>query len=296
MGHAHGQTATGRNRHRLVIALAITAAYMVAEIVGGLVSGSLALLADAGHMLTDVAGLSLALLGSIVAERPPSAQRTYGYYRVEILAAAINALVLLGISLYVLFEAYVRFRDPPAVSSTMMLVIGAGGLVANLASAWVLHDAAAESLTLKGAYLEVLADLIASAGVIAGALIIMQTRWYAVDPLISAAIGLFIVPRTWALLRDAVNVLLEGAPNDLDMVEVRETIAAVDGVVAVHDLHAWSLTSGVNALSAHVVLEPGRDHVAVREAIHARLISALHVHHVTLQMEREGEADHEAHL
>jgi cobalt-zinc-cadmium efflux system protein len=296
MGHAYVHSAGSRNSRRLTVVLGLTTSYLVAEIVGGIVTGSLALLADAGHMFTDVAGLGLALTGIKLAERPASPSRTYGYYRVEILAAALNALLLFGVSFYVLYEAYQRFRAPPEVSSCAMLVVAVVGLAVNLVGVFLLRDAAKESLNMKGAYFEVLSDLVTSLGVIVGAVIMLTTQWYYADPLISAGIGLFILPRTWLLLRDAVNVLLEGTPSELSIASVRGAMQDVPGVATVHDLHAWSLTSGVNALSAHIVVRDGADHAVVRRAVQARLMADFDVQHVTLQMEQAGEEECESHL
>jgi cobalt-zinc-cadmium efflux system protein len=279
----------GKNRDRLALVLALTGAYLIAEVIGGFLIGSLALLADAGHMLTDVAGLALALLASKIAQTPASPQRTYGYYRVEILAAAVNALVLIGVALAVSYEAYQRLHAPPVIASGTLFVLGAGGFAVNLAGALILRGAARESLNMKGAYIEVLSDLVTSVGVMLGALAMGATGWYWIDPLISFAIALFILPRTWALLREAVNVLLEGTPADLNLAEVRAAMTQTPGVASVHDLHAWSITSGINALSAHVVLEPGGDHVAVRHALNARLTRGFKLEHVTLQMEQPDE-------
>jgi cobalt-zinc-cadmium efflux system protein len=296
MGHAHGESAMGRNRQRLAIVLALTSLYLIAQVVGGLLTGSLALLADAGHMLTDVAGLALALLASKIAETPASPRRTYGYYRVEILAAALNALLLIGVAMFVMYEAYARVQAPPAIASGPMLAIGAGGFAVNLAGAFILRSAADESLNMRGAYIEVISDLITSVGVMAGAILMWITDWYLIDPLISFGIALFILPRTWSLLREAVNVLLEGTPADLNLAEVRATMTATPGVASVHDLHAWSITSGINALSAHVVLGSGSDHVVVRQALHARLTTAFKLQHLTLQMEQRDEPHDEPHL
>ncbi|HVQ39764.1 MAG TPA: cation diffusion facilitator family transporter, partial [Pyrinomonadaceae bacterium] len=254
MGHGHTHTPAGRNKQRLAIVLALTTTYLVAEVVGGLLTGSLALLADAGHMLTDVAGLCLALMAIQFAERPATPERTYGFYRVEILAALANALVLIGISIYILYEAYHRFRNPPEVQSKAMLAVASVGLLINLVGIYLLRAASKESLNMKGAYYEVFSDLLTSIGVIAAALVMLTTGWYYADPLISAGIGLFILPRTWMLLRDAVGVLLEGTPTDVNLAALREAIGNVAGVASVHDLHVWSLTSGVNAMSVHTVL------------------------------------------
>lgn len=269
---------------------------MVAEVVGGLLTNSLALLADAGHMLTDVGGLGLALLAIKFAERPATPERTYGYYRVEILAALTNAVLLIGISLYILFEAYERFLNPPEVQSGVMLFIAAIGLVINIAGVFILRAGSKESLNMKGAYFEVLSDMLTSVGVIVAGVIMLTTGWYYADPLISAGIGLFIFPRTWALLKDAVGVLLEGTPSDVNIAALRETLAATDGVAAIHDLHVWSLTSGVNALSVHAVLAEGAEHDDVLTRVHERCTKQFKIAHVTAQTERAEFGCHETHL
>ena len=246
-------TAAAKHQRRLLMVFGMSTLYLGVEVVGGIMTGSLALLADAGHMLTDVAGLGLALLAIRFAARPATPARTYGYHRAEILAALTNAVILICISLYILYEAYQRFRTPPAVSSGGMLAVASAGLVVNLVGMRLLRDASGESLNMKGAYFEVLSDMLTSIGVIIAGLIMLTTGWYYADPLISAGIGLFILPRTWKLLREATGVLLEGTPADVDIDAVRRTITALPGVAAVHDLHAWTLTSGTNALSAHIV-------------------------------------------
>ena len=292
----HAVTATGANKGRLKVVLALTTAYLAAEVVGGLVTGSLALLADAGHMLTDVAGLGLALLAIRFAERPATPERTYGYYRVEILAALANAVILIGISLYILVEAYDRFKNPPPIAGLSVLMVAGFGLVINVAGMFLLRGGSSESLNIKGAYFEVLSDALTSVGVIAAALIMYFTGWYYADPLVSAGIGLFILPRTWRLLREAVGVLLEGTPADVNPAAVRESLAAVEGVSSVHDLHIWSLTSGRNALSVHVVMAAGMPHERVLTAIHEKATTELKISHVTVQIETPTFGECESHL
>ncbi len=278
-------TPAGKNKKKLAVVLGLTTIYLVAEVVGGLLTGSLALLADAGHMTTDVAGLGLALLAIWFGGRPATPERTYGYYRAEILAALANAVVLFGISFYILYEAYLRFLDPPKVESGWMLVVAAIGLVVNLAGMAILRSGSGESLNMKGAYFEVLSDMLTSIGVMAAGAIMWSTGWYYADPLFSAGIGLFILPRTWKLLKDALHVLLEGTPSDVNLAAVRETIRATAGVASVHDLHAWSLTSGSNALSVHVALADGADHVAVLSGVRRRIIEGFPIAHTTIQVE-----------
>ncbi len=295
-GHSHEISAAGRNKKPLMIVFCLTFFYLIVEVIGGFWTGSLALLADAGHMLTDVAGVGLALLAIWFAEKPASPERTYGYYRVEILAALTNAVVLIFISLYILYEAYERFRNPPEVQSAGMLAVAAVGLVINITGVFILRSGSKESLNMKGAYFEVLSDMLTSVGVIIAGVIMLTTGWYYADPLISAGIGLFILPRTWALLKDAVAVLLEGTPSDVNIAALRETLSKLDGVAEIHDLHVWSLTSGVNALSVHAVLAAGAEHDDVLQRIHGSCTSEFKIAHVTAQTEREDFACHEAHL
>jgi cobalt-zinc-cadmium efflux system protein len=275
--------------------LGLTTAYLIAEVVGGVLTHSLALLA-AGHMLTDVAGLGLAILAIQFAERPATPERTYGFYRVEILAALTNAVVLIGISIYILYEAYQRFRNPPEIQSGAMLGVAAVGLVVNIVGIYLLRAASEESLNMKGAYFEVMSDMLTSIGVIAAAIIMLTTGWYYADPLISAGIGLFILPRTWLLLRDAVGVLLEGTPTDVNLAALREAIGTVAGVADVHDLHVWSLTSGVNALSVHTVLADHGLHDEVLAAVQKRVTADFKIAHATVQVECKGCSAFETHL
>lgn len=298
-GHSHshkgpvGGSAGARHRNSLVWALVLTSLYLVAEVVGALVSGSLALLADAAHMLTDVGGLALALFAIWFASRPATPARTYGYLRAEVLAALANAVVLLLLSVYILFEAYQRLFAPPEILSLPMLVVALIGLVVNLVSMRLLAAGAGESLNLKGAYFEVLADMLGSIGVIASALIIMFTGWTLADPIIGAAIGLFIVPRTWALLRNAVNILLEGTPAGFDLSRLETALRATAGVTDVHDLHVWTITSGIDAMSGHLVVADGTDEQAVLAAARDRLHEEFGIDHTTIQVEtattRQGE-------
>lgn len=289
-------TPSSRYRRRLAIALGLTASYLIAEVVGGVLTRSLALLADAGHMLTDAGGIALALFAIRFASRPPTPDRTYGFYRAEILAALANAVVLVGISLYILYEAYVRFLKPPRVASGPMLVVAGIGLVVNLASVRILRGGAGESLNIRGAYFEVLSDTLSSAGVIAAGVVMLATGWYYADPIVSALIGLFILPRTWRLLREVTGILLEGTPPEVKLDDVRRTIAAVPGVAGVHDLHVWSLTSGANALSAHVVLAEGNYYAAILSAVDEAVRGQHPILHVTVQVEPAGWENGATHL
>ena len=296
MSELGSQSVAGQNKNRLRLVFGLTSLYLIAEVVGGLLTHSLALLADAGHMLTDVGGLGFALLAIQFAEKPASPSRSYGYYRAEILAALANAVVLIGISFYILYEAYQRFRNPPTVDSGAMLVVAGIGLAVNIAGVVILRGGAQESLNMKGAYFEVLSDLLTSIGVIVAAVIMMTTGWYYADPIISAGIGLFILPRTWVLLREAVGVLLEGTPTDVDVGGLRSAIATTPGVVGVHDLHVWSLTSGKNAMSVHAVMEGTASYADVVAEVHRRATTDFRIAHVTVQVEPPGWQHGEMHL
>ena len=297
MGHDHHHHHHGseRNRRRLAVVLGLASVYLVVEAVGGFLTGSLALLADAGHMLTDVAGIGMALVAMKLALRPPTPERTYGYHRFEILAALANAVVLIGVSAYILVEAWERFRNPPPVATGPMLVIAVGGLLLNLASVAILRKGSSENLNVKGAYYEVLSDLLSSVGVIAAAAVMWATGWYWADPLVSAAIGLFILPRTWALLNETIGVLLEGTPPGIELAEVRRAMEEVAGVSSVHDLHVWTITSGMNVLTAHAVIEDGIPHEPVLDALRQCVTAGFGVGHVTVQVERPHCGDHSAH-
>lgn len=300
-GHDHGITrpaagsAGARHRRSLAVALGLTTTFLLVEVVGALISGSLALLADAAHMLTDAGGLALALFAIWFAARPPSSTKTYGYLRAEVLAALANAVVLLLLTVYILYEAYERFFIPPEVLSLPMLIVAAVGLVVNLISMRLLAAGAGESLNLKGAYFEVLADMLGSVAVIISAVIIMFTGWTLADPIAGAAIGLFIVPRTWNLLRGAVNILLEAVPVGFDLNRLEQTLLAIDGVTGVHDLHVWTITSGVDAMSGHLVVRDSTDEQTVLSSAREHLRERFSIDHITIQIEtaatHQGEPD-----
>ena len=257
MGHdhsAHGVTAGGAHRRRLTVVLGLTLVVLVAEVVGAVLSGSLALLADAGHMATDAAGIALALGAVTLAQRPARGRRTFGWQRIEILAAVANGLLLLGVAVYVLVEAVLRIGRTTEIDSGLMLAVAGAGLVVNLVALALLHRGRRDSLNVKGAYLEVLGDAFGSLAVLIAGLVILTTGWTFADTLASLAIGFLVVPRAWHLLREALDVLLEAAPRGVDLDDVRAHILAVDDVLGVHDLHAWTITSGLPVLSAHVVV------------------------------------------
>ena len=287
MAHGAHVTAAGRSRGVLTATLALTGGFMLVELIGAFVTGSLALFADAGHMFTDTAGLALALFAIWVAARPPTPAKTYGYFRAEILAALVNALLLLIVAGAIAVEAYERVRAPHDVRGVPMLVIAAVGLAVNVVAAWLLHAHAGHSLNVRAAYLEVLTDALSSVGVIVASLVIVFTGWTVADPLASGAIALFIVPRTWKLLTQAVNVLLEGTPAHLDLGEIEAAITRVPGVRRMHDLHVWTLTSGREAMSAHVVVQDVRESERLLEALHGVLHVRFGIDHTTIQLEAE---------
>ncbi|MEU6982306.1 cation diffusion facilitator family transporter [Streptomyces sp. NPDC046324] len=304
-GHSHGGppptgTAAAAYRGRLRIALAITLSVMVVEIVGGIVADSLALIADAAHMATDAVGLAMALLAIHFANRPPTQTRTYGFARAEILAALANCLLLLGVGTYVLYEAIQRFIEPAETKGGLTIAFALVGLVANMVSLSLLVRGQKESLNVRGAYLEVLADALGSVTVLVSAGIILATGWQYADPIASILIGLMIVPRTVKLLRETLDVLLESAPKGVDMAEVRAHILALPGVEDVHDLHAWTITSGMPVLSAHVVVtQAALDAVGHEKMLHELqgcLGDHFDVEHCTFQLEPAGHAAHEAKL
>ncbi|MGD1219096.1 MULTISPECIES: cation diffusion facilitator family transporter [Streptomyces] len=303
-GHTHGAPPTGTAaaayRGRLRVALSITLTVMVVEIVGGVVADSLALIADAAHMATDALGLGMALLAIHFAARPPSETRTFGYARAEILAALANCLLLLCVGGYVLYEAIQRFLTPADTAGGLTIVFGTIGLVANMISLTLLVRGQKESLNVRGAFLEVAADALGSLAVILSAVVIMTTGWQAADPIASILIGLMIVPRTWKLLHETLDVLLEAAPKNVDMAQVRAHILALPGVEGIHDLHAWTITSGMPVLSVHVVVSSdvlnAIGHEKMLHELQVCLGDHFDVEHCTFQLEPSGHAEHEARL
>lgn len=290
--HSHaptetGGTSAGRHKSRLAWALGLTTTFMVAEVVGGLWTGSLALLADAAHMLTDAGGLLLALIAIRFAERPATPEKTYGYVRMEVLSALTNAVVLLLLSIFILYEAYERFLDPPEITSGPMLAVATAGLAINLTSMKILSAGASESLNLKGAYFEVLGDMLGSLGVIVAAIVVMTTGWTLADPIIGAGIGLFIVPRTWILLRKAIHILLEGTPPEINLALVEKKLLTIPDVISIHDLHVWTITSGLDAMSGHLVVSDMKDGRDVLSKATDIMMSEFKIRHLTIQIEEE---------
>jgi cobalt-zinc-cadmium efflux system protein len=282
---SHHHSAAGASRGRLLIVLALVVGYLAVEVAGSLFTNSLALLADAGHMLTDAVGVGLALLAIQFAARPASPSKSYGYYRLEILAAMANAVLLFGVAAYILYEAYQRFTDPPAVVSVPMLAIAGVGLAVNLVSMRLLAGGAEKSLNVRGAYLEVMGDFLGSVAVLVAAVVILLTGWAYADPIASVLIAVLILPRTWALVREAVDVLLQATPRGVDLDEVRAHLLRAQGVADAHDLHAWALTSGMNVVSAHIIVEPGADPASVLDEVCACLSDDFDMEHSTIQLE-----------
>lgn len=282
MSHA---TAAGLHRRALLSALLVSTAVLAVEVVAGFASNSLALLADAGHMLADVAGMALSLGAIAIAARSRSPDRTFGLYRLEILAASLNAVILLGIGVVVLVEAVHRFSEPPTIESTVVLVVATGALVANAISLRLLRHGHQASLNVRAAYLEVLGDLLGSAAVLVAGVVIATTGWLQADAVASVVIAVLIVPRTVMLLRDSVDVLLEARPKGVDMREVERHILEAPGVAEVHDLHAWTITSGMNVVSAHVVLGPDGVPGDVLDHLGRCLSDDFDINHSTFQLE-----------
>jgi cobalt-zinc-cadmium efflux system protein len=292
-GHSHGGSVAAGHRGRLTLVLAITLAILAAEVAGALWSGSLTLLADAGHMLMDAGGIALALLAISFGQRSPSQARTFGYLRLEILAAALNALLLFAVAAFVIVEAIRRLIHPPQVASSIMLAFGIFALCGNACSLLLLRTGQGESLNLRGAFLEVLSDFLGAAAVIVAAVVIDVTGFERADPIASLAIGVLIIPRTWQLLRQATDVLLEATPKDVDLEEIRQHMLATHGVIDVHDLHAWTITSGVNVLSAHVVVSDEGLGGLVLDQLGGCLADHFDIEHSTFQIEPPGHRDHE---
>jgi cobalt-zinc-cadmium efflux system protein len=286
--HQHHHTGhRAANRKRLAWTLLLAGGYMVAEIVGGLISNSLALLADAAHMLSDVAALGLSLFAVWIAERPATPRRTYGYSRTEILAALINGAALIAISLYIFAEAYHRWRQPPPVMGALMMWIAVGGFIVNLLGLWILHGGRDESLNVRGAWLHVLTDTLGSVGaVVAGALIwLFGLNW--IDPAISALIGLLVIYSAWRLVAESVSVLMESAPRGIDVDELHRAMLETPGVIEVHDLHVWTITSGLDCLSAHVVKADGQSHGDLLKRLRTTVRERFGIDHMTIQIEPE---------
>jgi cobalt-zinc-cadmium efflux system protein len=290
-GHDHSHDGHDHSHHRdvgrrrLMLVLAITAFFMVVEFIGGWLSNSLALMADAGHMLSDVAALGLSAFALWFSRRPATPDKTYGYMRIEILAALANGATLIIIAAVIIWQAFVRFREPQDVQGFLMLAVAAGGLVVNIIAALLLHSSADHNLNLRGAYLHVLGDLLGSVGAIAAAVIILISGWMPADPLISVLVALLILFGAWRLVRESVDVLLEAVPRHIDANAVNRAIMNIPGVEAVHDLHIWTLTSGVLAMSGHAVIRDPARHQETIGAVHDAMHREFGISHVTIQIE-----------
>ena len=293
MGQEHAQSQAGKgagNERRIVGALALTGVFLVVEVVGGVMTNSLALLSDAAHMFTDVTALAIALAAMRIGRRPVDDRRSFGYERFEILAAAVNAVMLFGAALYILYEAWGRFRAPPEIHSWGMLGIASVGLVVNFIALKLLAGGRDESLNVKGAYLEVWADLLGSIGVMLAAVAIYLTGWRWLDPLVAVVIGFWVLPRAWKLFRETMHILLEGTPADVDVAALRKAILETDGVKDLHDLHVWTLTSRRYLLTAHVVMGSEADRLPLLNCLSSMLREKFGLSHTTLQLEDDAKA------
>jgi cobalt-zinc-cadmium efflux system protein len=284
-GHSHSHGHRELGRRRLMMVLALTAGFMVVELVGGLISNSLALLADAGHMLSDVAAIALSIFALWFARRPATRHKSYGYHRFEILAAFVNGITLVVIALLILWQAYQRVLAPQPIEGGLMLGVASVGLGVNIAAAFLLHSSAGHSINVRGAYLHVLSDMLGSVGAIAAAIVILLTDWTPADPIISALVALLILGSSWRLVRESVDILLEAVPSHIDLAAVRSAIAEVDGVEEVHDLHVWTLTSGFLAMSGHAVIADPAKYKDILRGIHNRMHERFGIDHVTVQVE-----------
>ena len=293
--HHHDGGAGAANRRRLALTLGLAAVYMLAEAVGGWLTGSLALLADAGHMLSDSAALGLSLFAIWIAQRPPNPRRTWGYHRTEILAALANGATLFALAFWVLVEAVQRIRQPSPVDAPWMMGIAAGGLVVNLIGLRILSGGRSESLNVRGAWLHVLTDALGSVQAILAGALVWVYGWTWADPAASVLISLLVIYSAWHLLRETVGVLMEGTPAHIDLDQVRDTLAGLPGVTGVHDLHVWTITSGMDALSAHLVVRDGTSHRTLLSRVRGDLHDRFGIHHATVQIEPEDCEEHRNH-
>lgn len=292
-GHEHSHAVvTEENAKKLTIALSLTITFLIVEVIAGFITQSLALLSDAAHMFTDAAALAIALAAIKVAKRPADDKRTFGYQRFEILAALFNASMLFIVAIYILFEAYQRFTHPPEIQSVGMMIVAVIGLIINLISMKILVSSAQDSLNVKGAYLEVLSDALGSVGVIIGAVIIYFTQWYWVDTIIAVLIGFWVLPRTWILLKQSINILLEGVPEEIDIEKLRQDLLALDGVESIHQLKVWAITSKNVHLTVHLFAPHADRNQLYRNAY--EMLSHQHgISEITLQIEEDECVVHE---
>ena len=288
VGHAHAPRGASQHLRPLAITFGLVLAVMVLEVVAGVLTGSLALLSDAGHMATDALGLGMALAAIVVANRASNHDgRTYGLYRLEILAALANAALLLVVAIYVIYEAIARLQDPPDVLAVPMLIVAVVGFIVNIVGWRLLRAGAEKSLNVKGAYYEVVADLAGSIGVIVAALVMILTGWPYADPLFAGLIGLFIIPRAWSLGRQAIRILVQAAPKDIDVQQITNELSAIDGVIDVHDLHVWTLASHMDVATVHLMTKDAADPHPVLDAAQTILKDTHAIAHATLQVEPE---------
>ena len=297
--HSHDHGTSSASASALTLALMLTGGFLIVEVIAGILTNSLALLSDAAHMLTDTAGIAIALAAIRVGERPADSRRTFGYRRFEILAAALNSILLFLVAAYILYEAWRRLVEPAEIHTLPMLAVAFVGLLVNLAAMRILAPGKDASLNVKGAYLEVWSDMLGSIGVMLAAIIIYVTNWSWVDPLVAVGIGFWVLPRTWQLFSATMNVLLEGVPDGIDLAAVATELKATPGVADIHDLHVWALTSNQPSLSVHIVLSDGADADATRAAAAGRLAQHFHIEHATIQTEksdcRDGNVNHVLH-
>jgi cobalt-zinc-cadmium efflux system protein len=271
--------------NKLKVVLLLISSYIVVEIISGLLTGSLALIADAGHMLADAGGLTLALFAINFSSKPATPQRTYGFYRIEILAALANSAVLILVSIYIIYDAYERIIEPPQIKGTALIIVGSIGLVVNLVGIIILKGHAKENLNIEGAYLEVLKDTLGSIGVVVVGVVTSISEFYLVDPIISVGLAFYILPRTWSLMKKSINILMEGVPINISYEEVKKAILQIKGVTGVFDIHIWAITSGMDAITAHVVVSDPSKSQTILKDISSMLEKRFKITHTTIQIE-----------
>lgn len=298
-GHSHGhnqfEESREGNKKGLIIALIITTGIMILEFFGGLVTNSLALLSDSGHMLSDASSLFLSLIAIWFASRPPSPRKTYGFYRFEILAALFNGVTLFVIAGFIVREAYGRFFEPPTVASGSMMLIASIGLIANLISAWSLmrKGDVKNNVNLRSAYLHVLGDALGSIGAIIAGILMLLFDWYVADPIISVLVALLILKSAWGIIKHSVHILMEGTPITIDQEKVREALTEIDGVINIHDLHIWTITSGLDSLSCHILIDDNRDSQEILQQAISKINETFQIEHTTIQVETSSIAHNE---
>lgn len=294
MTHDHDHAPEhSHNQQRLWLALALTGGYCLVEFIGGLLTHSLALLSDAGHMLSDVSAMALSLFAAYIATLPVTSYKTFGYYRAEILAAFLNGLALWLVAGIIFREAYYRFFSPPEVHGLGMLLVASVGLLVNLATVWMLHGSHQRNLNIRGVFLHVLSDTLGSAGAIVAGALILWTGWYWIDPVTSVVIGLLILMSSFGLVRESIDILMQATPGHLDLADIQHTLEAVPGVSRVHDLHVWTLTSGLFTLTAHIVVNGASDHHALLDAIEQTIQQRYGIDHTTIQLEPQDRQQNE---